>query len=237
MRRVVSTIIFSYLACETYPRTQIAINKSQMAYIGLPAGDPRGVYLEGADSYSRGPKVVANTFGPYSRTFGMDTMEAYERGPMGAHWPFEPSVEVVDRTDSYECFRSDIIDDAIKPYYCPLDLVRDSHDDLYFDSARVKSMNPQNSALLDEAQREWTRNRFRVMPMAAPTRDMPYGPTWPPKPATPSGLPMRIARPLGPLQDVDAQRGSLDAYSDRPNRFRHWSSPRPFHFSYSTLLN
>lgn len=100
-------------------------------------------------------------------------------------------------------------------------------------------MNAQNSAMLDEAQREFTRRRFHVEPMRAPTREEPYGPTWPPKPAGPSSahMAMRIARPLGPLQDVDAQRGDLDAYSDRPNRFKPWSSARPFHFGYSTLLN
>ena len=211
-----------------------------MAYIGLSAGDPRGVYREGADSYSRGPEIVARTFGPYSKTFGMDTMEAYERGPMGAHWPFEPSVEVVDRTDSYECFRSDVIPEVIKPYYCPSDLVRDSHLDLYFDTAKVEAFNDQNKALLDEAQREFMRRRFAVEPMAAPTRAEPYGPTWPPKPADPRDLPsspLRIARPLGPLQDVMAQRGSLDPFESRPFRYYPWTSPRPFHFSYSSLLN
>lgn len=219
-----------------------------MAYIGLPAGDPRAPYAEGADSYGRSTEAFAKTYGYYGKTSGLDTMEAYERGPMGAHWPFEPSVDVRDRTSMHECYKSDIFDPRVKPYICPMDLARDSHKGLYYDRRLMRAINMQNDYLLDESIRNFTAKLFAVEPYVPPSTKAPFGPIKDnrgpkpsqgplrPNPWDDHALPMRIARPLGPLGDVLAQRSNLDSFEDRPERYRTWEPKPSYHFGYASVI-
>ena len=211
-----------------------------MAYIGLPAGDPRAPPFEGADSYARSPRAFFKSYGPYSGTSGLSVHEAYEAGPMSPSWPFEESVETMEARESRECFQSDWIDPKVKPYTCPLDLYRDSHVGLFFDRNLVKHLNYQNEFLLDEDIRDpAVVDRFKLDPRFSwVTRSEE---TWgtksqKPKPG-PTASPIRIARPLGPLSDVEAQRGDLDPFErPDPRRFDKFPSKRSFHFGYDKVV-
>jgi hypothetical protein len=210
-----------------------------MAYIGLSAGDPRAPPYEGADSYSRSPRAFYKSYGPYSGTSGMSVHEAYEAGPMSPSWPYEESVETMEARESSECARSDWIDPAVKPYTCPLNLYRDSHKGLFFNRDLVKHLNLQNTYLMNEDIRDPSVvDRFKLDPrFSFVTRSEE---TWgtasqKPKPGPTAG-PMRIARPLGPLSDVEAQRGSLDSFESRDSRFAKFPAKPSFHFGYDKVV-